>query len=256
MASLVVINIINPWAWRSSTSSQVLNLLQIATSLFLSKWSCKLPSSATRNSNWGLRITCRSLLRLPGRVELFCTIDKHMIQLVFSTRYSINFSENKPQSLTAVQNTFPFRILLLNGKLVFGLILYLKVFCLQSFNQRVGKQPLRLGRVYRYERKPFWSHAVINLFFKASLYLYPTLLYGLFKDKVKFLLSLIIKFEIYIVKQQIKLKLFLQTLSQLTRTYLPFTDYLKSIYIKRKCASYCLNVLMPVGLFSGSGDGF
>lgn len=101
MASLVVINIINPWAWRSSTSSQVLNLLQIATSLFLSKWSCKLPSSATRNSNWGLRVTCRSLPQLPGRVRLFCTRDKHMKKLVLPTRYFINLSENKPQSLTA-----------------------------------------------------------------------------------------------------------------------------------------------------------
>lgn len=43
------------------------------------------------------------------------------------------------------------------------------------------------------------------------------------KAKSSTFMSVIIKFEIYIVKQQIKLKLFLQILSQLTRAYLPFT---------------------------------
>lgn len=53
------------------------------------------------------------------------------------------------------------------------------------------------------------------------------------KTKSSTLLSLIIKYELYIVKQQMKLKLFFQSLSQLTRTYLPFTVYLKSFYIER-----------------------
>lgn len=72
------------------------------------------------------------------------------------------------------------------------------------------------------------------------------------KTKSSTLLSLIIKFEIYIVKQQIKLKLLLQTLSQLTRAYLPFTDYLKSIYVKTvMCVLMsCLSVY-PANLGTG-----
>lgn len=92
----------------------------------------------------------------------------------------------------------------------------------------------RIGEVIQV-RKPFWCHAVINLFLKRQLFSlsspFPWAidLQSLFKVKCQVLLSFINEFFINLVKQQTKLQLLFSKLiteiPELTRTC--YTVYLK-----------------------------